>query len=193
MARVNERGRVWKICKCFLSRSFTRRSVSADKLFFRAKSLWHTFPQHFSFFLIFFVFFGGATRRRLQSCVSVCMCEGQTWLSNARSPGQEPRKPPQTHMREKLWTTQAKGSRNCNTYDREGGNMDKSGVTFAHSCWPGITYWLLFYFVKEKPGKWGEWRIFWPSLSHIACPFNIHMFFLFPFFFSSISSRGNVS
>lgn len=131
-----------------------------------------------------------------------CVCEGQTWLSNSKSPGQEnhhrhrqaDRKPPHTWdilvWREKSYElpTRPKATRivthiHVHVAEREENVWEKSGVTFPR----GITYWLLFSPAEnpheEKSGNWAEWRIsLAPSLSHIACLFNIHMLFLFPYF-----------
>lgn len=114
---------------CYLAHLHT--DLCQQTNFFRAKSLWHTFPPHFFFFSCFFL--GGLPPQgdaynHVWACVCVCMCEGQTWLSNAWSPGQEPRKTTtdtHTHTHERK-VMNYPGYKNCNTYEREGGNSTKS-------------------------------------------------------------------
>lgn len=105
--------------------------MSADKLFSGEK-----FVAHFSatLFLFFLLFFGGvaATRRRLQSCVGVCVCVHVRRTNMAvKRLKSWPRTKENHHRHTHTHTYERKvmnypGYKNSNTYEREGGNSTKS-------------------------------------------------------------------
>lgn len=115
---------------CYLAHLHT--DLCQQTNFFRAKSLWHTFPPHFFFFPCFFVLGGAATRRRLQSCVGVCVCVHVRRTNMAvKRLKSWPRTKENHHRHTHTHTHERKvmnypGYKNCNTYEREGGNSTKS-------------------------------------------------------------------
>lgn len=106
--------------------------MSADKLFSGEKFVAHFSATLFLFSLLFC--FGGvaATRRRLQSCVGVCVCVHVRRTNMAvKRLKSWPRTKENHHRHTHTHTYERKvmnypGYKNCNTYEREGGNSTKS-------------------------------------------------------------------